>query len=178
MNSFIRGNSMQVVQIVPFIVVVGLSLSCKKRNSNEPPQVANSGADATESFLPAENFCKEYGGILKSFKTKDDTSIATCVMGVAKIELLTLYNAKQTKAVEVFMTGGIPSGSDGPHLGNPASIFCEVNGGESRVALDENGEFSYCQFTDKSMMEEWTLFKGLQSPDNEKLKAAIVAARS
>jgi putative hemolysin len=41
---------------------------------------------------------------------------------------------------------------------NPASVFCEENGGTLEIEDLEDGEVGYCVFTDGSRCEEWTFF--------------------
>jgi putative hemolysin len=48
---------------------------------------------------------------------------------------------------------------------NPASVFCEKNGGKLDIRKDaKGGEFGVCIFPDKSECEEWAFFRGECKP--------------
>jgi len=45
-------------------------------------------------------------------------------------------------------------------LANPASVFCEENGGRVEIRTVNGGEAGFCVFPDGSECEEWTFFHG------------------
>lgn len=46
-------------------------------------------------------------------------------------------------------------------LANPASVYCQANGGVSQVILDESGnQFGICKLTDGTLCDEWKYFRG------------------
>lgn len=51
--------------------------------------------------------------------------------------------------------------SEDVQMANPASVYCEKNGGKSEIRT-ENGErqTGYCKFSDGTECEEWKYFKG------------------
>ena len=52
-----------------------------------------------------------------------------------------------------------------PGLANPASAFCQEQGGELEIrTTDDGGQVGYCLFDDGSECEEWTLFRGECAP--------------
>ena len=160
-------------------IILSLSLTtivtCKSRKA---PMAPGSAADVTRDISNAEKFCKEHGGALEVFRVVEGDPVRSCVFGNARIDLMTLYNAKHSEAVAVFLSGSSDTSPQIPQLGSPAAAYCQARGGQSKAAYDNDGEFSFCEFSDKSMIEEWTLFRSASSPDNEKLKAALTAARS
>lgn len=55
-----------------------------------------------------------------------------------------------------------------PGMANPASVFCEEQGGTLEIrAGDDGGETGYCMFDDGSECEEWAFFRGECSPGGE-----------
>ncbi|MFZ2193091.1 MAG: DUF333 domain-containing protein [Candidatus Moraniibacteriota bacterium] len=50
-------------------------------------------------------------------------------------------------------------------MANPASVFCEKNGGKLEIRTDENGgQAGYCIFSDGSECEEWQYQRGECKP--------------
>ena len=46
-------------------------------------------------------------------------------------------------------------------IANPASVFCEKNGGTLEIKEDVNGsQYGFCIFQDKSECDEWKFFRG------------------
>ena len=42
---------------------------------------------------------------------------------------------------------------------NPASVYCEKNGGRVEIVKTPTGEKGYCHLKDGSVMDEWTFFR-------------------
>lgn len=50
-------------------------------------------------------------------------------------------------------------------IANPASVYCEENGGTIEIREDKSGgQVGYCIFPDSSECEEWAYFKGECEP--------------
>jgi putative hemolysin len=47
-----------------------------------------------------------------------------------------------------------------PGMPNPASVFCQEQGGQLEIRTENGGEVGYCRFLDGSECEEWNFFKG------------------
>ncbi|MFB0536537.1 MAG: DUF333 domain-containing protein, partial [Anaerolineae bacterium] len=47
---------------------------------------------------------------------------------------------------------------------NPASVFCEEQGGRVEIRAGEGGQVGYCVFPDGSECEEWAFFRGECAP--------------
>ncbi len=45
-------------------------------------------------------------------------------------------------------------------LANPASVYCEENGGDLVIKTFESGQRGFCLFPDDSQCEEWDFFRG------------------
>ncbi len=55
-----------------------------------------------------------------------------------------------------------------PGIANPASVFCEKNGGKLEFRQDaQNGTTGICVFTDKSECEEWAYYRGECKPGDK-----------
>ncbi len=55
-----------------------------------------------------------------------------------------------------------------PGLANPASEFCEENGGTVEIREDDSGgQVGYCIFPDGSECEEWAYFRGECQPGDD-----------
>lgn len=47
------------------------------------------------------------------------------------------------------------------NLPNPASVYCEENGGTLEIRIDDSGgQVGYCMFEDGSECEEWAFYRG------------------
>lgn len=55
--------------------------------------------------------------------------------------------------------------SEGPKLANPASVYCEEQGGKLEIRTDaDGGQVGYCLFEDGSECEEWAYYRGECTP--------------
>ena len=54
-----------------------------------------------------------------------------------------------------------------PQLANPASVFCEENGGMLEIREEADGEVGYCIFPDGSECEEWAYFRSECGPGED-----------
>ena len=60
------------------------------------------------------------------------------------------------------------------NMANPASVFCEKNGGKLEIRTDEDGgQVGYCIFSDGSECEEWQYQRGECKPGNDQEKIDI-----
>ena len=51
-------------------------------------------------------------------------------------------------------------------LANPASVYCEEQGGTVDIRTDESGsQIGYCLFSDGSEVEEWAFYRGEAEPE-------------
>jgi putative hemolysin len=51
-----------------------------------------------------------------------------------------------------------------PQLANPASVYCEKNGGTLEIRDDVDGQVGICVFPDGSECDEWAFYRGECSP--------------
>ena len=54
-----------------------------------------------------------------------------------------------------------------PQLANPASVFCEENGGKLEIRDEADGQVGYCIFPDGSECEEWAFYRGECAPGED-----------
>ena len=54
-----------------------------------------------------------------------------------------------------------------PQLANPASVFCEENGGKLEIRDEADGQVGYCIFPDGSECEEWAYFRSECGPGED-----------
>lgn len=47
-----------------------------------------------------------------------------------------------------------------PGLANPASVYCEENGGTLEIRDEAEGQVGYCVFPDGTECEEWAYYRG------------------
>ena len=52
-----------------------------------------------------------------------------------------------------------------PGIANPASVYCEEQGGTVDIRTDASGDqLGYCVFADGEEVEEWAFFRGEAEP--------------
>ena len=56
-------------------------------------------------------------------------------------------------------------------LANPASVNCKKKGGKLEIRKGKKGEYGVCKFPNGKECEEWALFRGKCSPEDEKAPA-------
>jgi putative hemolysin len=75
-------------------------------------------------------------------------------------------------------TGDTPPATEEPvGLPNPASVYCEEQGGRLEMRGDENGTYGVCIFDDGSECDEWAYWRGECGPasDAEHVNVALEA---
>jgi putative hemolysin len=58
-----------------------------------------------------------------------------------------------------------PTPESTPGMPNPASVYCEEQGGRVEMRTDGNGQYGVCVFSDGSECDEWAFYRGECSPD-------------
>ena len=62
---------------------------------------------------------------------------------------------------------------EGAGMANPASVYCEQNGGKLEIRDETGGQVGYCMFADGSECEEWAYMRGECKPGESKGSPAI-----
>jgi heat shock protein HslJ len=79
------------------------------------------------------------------------------ILGVAVI-MLSFVACSASPATSTAETNGAAG------LPNPASVYCEEQGGRLEMRADENGTYGVCRFDNGSECEEWAYFRGECEP--------------
>jgi len=61
----------------------------------------------------------------------------------------------------VFYIPSLKQNNDPTGIANPASVYCENNGGTLDIRSTELGEYGICVFKDGTECEEWAFMRGL-----------------
>ena len=67
----------------------------------------------------------------------------------------------------------LPTESADTGLANPASVYCEEQGGAVDMREGEGGTYGVCVFPDGSECDEWAYFRGECTPNAEPLKINV-----
>lgn len=101
---------------------------------------------------PASVYCEENGGTLEI--REDDTGGQTgyCLFpDGSECEEWSFYRGDCNPGDSQDASVGLP---------NPASVYCEENGGTLEIREDETGgQVGYCLFPDGSSCEEWAFYR-------------------
>ncbi|MBF0209240.1 MAG: DUF333 domain-containing protein [Oligoflexia bacterium] len=136
---------------------------------------------------PASKNCVRLGGTLTIVKLQGNDGrfnggeIGICFFGRGIIEEWTLFryvvSGKEQKAVHVYFNPaevGVADDSSVVGIPSPAAKYCQEQGGKSVTVIDQVGaQSSLCEFSDRSMIDEWTLFRGFKDEVNKKLTAVL-----
>jgi putative hemolysin len=123
------------------------------------------GSDKTDSDIadmpnPASVFCEENDGTLEIRTAEDGSQAGVCVFpDGSECDEWAFYRGECEPGDSLNMGANIP---------NPASVFCEENGGTLEIRTAEDGSQSgVCIFPDGSECDEWAFFRGeCQSGDS------------
>ncbi len=68
-----------------------------------------------------------------------------------------------------------PTAAPAVGMANPASVYCQQQGGKTDIRKEAKGEVGYCVFPDKSECEEWAFQRGECKPGAKPSAAASFA---
>lgn len=116
---------------------------------------------------PAAIFCDQVGGEVKILRTPKWHEYSVCLLGEAIVETFTLYShvykPNSQMAINVYLEGSMHPAPNGEE-------YCLHVDGQVEVMRDSQGHsVRLCQFSDGSLIEAETLFRGPLSPKNQKL---------
>jgi hypothetical protein len=131
--------------LVSVIILILMSVGCKPK-VNLPN--------------PASVFCEENGGTLEIREDEDGNQVGYCLFeDDSECEEWTYYRGDCKPGDSL---------SNGVGLANPASVYCEENGGSLEIREDEHGgQVGYCLFKNGSECEEWTYYRDECSPGQD-----------
>jgi putative hemolysin len=104
---------------------------------------------------PAAVYCEEQGGTVDIRTAADGSQQGFCV-----------FDDGSECDEWAFFNGTCAPGDSLEDVGlaNPASAYCEEQGGTSEMREGEDGTTGYCVFDDGSECEEWAFFRGECEP--------------
>lgn len=60
----------------------------------------------------------------------------------------------------LLLSGCLQKNTNTPQIANPASVYCEEQGGDSEIRTNQDGsQTGYCKF-ENSECEEWAFYRG------------------
>lgn len=144
---------MKKTLLVALFAMIGLT-ACSEA---EKPEAAVAGA-----ANPASVFCEEQGGEVV-IKDENGGQVGYCKLSDGRlIEEWTFMNeSKEDKAEPV------------ANMANPASVFCEEQGGKVIIKDGENGQVGYCQLADGTEVEEWEYFRQHNNEEEQTAESTI-----
>ena len=107
---------------------------------------------------PASVYCEKQGGEV-DIRATEDGAVGYCVFsdGSECEEWAFFYGKCAPKETEII---GMP---------NPASVYCEEQGGQLEIRTEDAGEYGVCIFPDGSECEEWAFFRGECKPGESEI---------
>ena len=170
------------IKAIAILAMVATSslVGCSHADRGKPQSSlrGNGGIDGGGLANPASEYCVKSGGQFELYLTQRG-EIGFCKLGRAQIEEWTLYRYKKdsprvlSAAVKAFLNSDRTEIEVGPGGANPASVYCDKIGGKSVIYDSTLGQTGACEFEDNSTIEEWTLFRGINDPENNKLTGLL-----
>ena len=135
-------------------------------------------AAGADSAKPAAKVCADFGGTSSVVKSEAGSDVRLCSFGRGIVGEESFFRAKQAKAFAIFLSpppAPAPTGDPRktPSGQNPSSRKCQQAGGRTVIVREPVGDFSVCEFSDHSIIEEWTLFRGRLDDLNKLLATAL-----
>ena len=128
------------------------------------PVLQSSNSGSSQIANPASVNCLQKGGRLDLRTTSDNGQYGVCIFkDGSECEEWAFLRSECAPS-----SSSTPSPSN-PQIANPASAFCEQNGGKLEIRTAADGSQSgVCVFTDGSECDEWAFFKGECAPGSNK----------
>ena len=120
---------------------------------------------------PSSVFCNDSGGTFELFTSTSGQS-GYCRLDRALIEEWTFWRVVKQETPKMATRAYLDHVPfEQPYfIANPASQYCVQVGGSLRIANSIKGDqVGLCEFSDRSEIEEWTLFRGPEDAGNVKL---------
>jgi len=140
-----RTKNVSILLFVVMLCLVGCTASPTPAQPTAEPGIPN----------PASVYCEERGGLLEIRTEDDGGQYGVCIFADDSEceEWAFFYGKCAPKETEII---GMP---------NPASVYCEEQGGKTEIRTeDDGGQYGVCIFPDGSECEEWAFFHGECAP--------------
>ena len=150
------------------LIVIALSVSCTQTQSSPTPQanVPN----------PASVHCEQNGGKLQIVTAADGSQSGVCTFSDGSKCDEWAYFRGECKPGDSLVKPA-PTSASTSSLPNPASVYCEQNGGKLQIVTATDGsQNGVCTFSDGSKCEEWAYFRGECKPGDSLVKPAPTSA--
>jgi putative hemolysin len=125
------------------------------------PENPTSGTDSPQIANPASVNCLQKGGRLEIRTTANGSQYGVCIFsdGSACEEWAYLRDECAPASEKPTM------GTDSSQIANPASAYCEEEGGKVDIRTAEDGsQGGVCVYPDGSECEEWAFYRGECTP--------------
>jgi putative hemolysin len=104
---------------------------------------------------PASVYCEEQGGRLEIRTGDDGGQYGVCVFA----------DDSECEEWDFFYGKCAPKETEIIGMPNPASVYCQDQGGNSEIRTeDDGGQYGVCVFPDGSECDEWAFFRGECAP--------------
>ncbi len=152
------------VTSVSLLCVVLLFLGCTRSAVPMPPLEEPTSAAVASADMPnpASAYCEEQGGTLDIRTDVEGGQFGVCIFADgSECDEWAYFRGECAPAAEA-STGAAEAA---PGMPNPASVYCEAQGGVSEIRTGEGGgQVGICVFPDGSECDEWDLFHGDCAP--------------
>jgi putative hemolysin len=110
------------------------------------------GDDESDTGLPnpASVYCEEQGGTIDVREDADGNQYGICIFD----------DGSECDEWAFFRGECAPGGSEPAGIANPASVYCEEQGGTIDMRTNDAGAYGVCVFDDGSECDEWAFFRG------------------
>ncbi len=115
---------------------------------------------------PASVYCEQHGGVLEIKADANGSQSGVCKFANGGQCDEWAYYRGECGTNQTNQTNGGTNGTGGGTIGggtgmaNPASVYCEDNGGTLEIREGEGGQYGVCMFPGGVQCEEWAFFRG------------------
>jgi len=115
--------------------------------------------DQVDMANPASVFCQEQGGQLEIRTGADGGQFGVCLFADgSECDEWAFFRGE-------CQPGQTPAATVEPEVANPASVFCQEQGGQLEIRTGaDGGQFGVCLFADGSQCDEWAFYRGECGP--------------
>ena len=152
------------ILIIMFISSVFL-ISCTNKQNVKNSFSETESINIASEYLKQNTDFKTYFGKNIELVSSEKLSCDSCFKIILSYEKLSSKEAgaiDKTKATIIVENGQVKDFQiDEPvQIANPASVFCEEQGGKLELKTNDQGTYGICKFNDGSECEEWAFFRG------------------
>jgi putative hemolysin len=105
------------------------------------------------------------GGIFLAYQEGGDWKIAFDGNGMYSCSAMAQYNFPDEMIPDC--ADGNPGALDSAQLANPASVYCQEQGGTTEIRANADGsQYGVCKFSDGSECDEWAFYRHECQPGN------------